>query len=155
LGGPRPPSNYLKEKHTHGSNRINVSGQLDFAEDGDEVAGTFVAFDEGQTRDYGLKPILILDGIGNPPGRRTVWLFGILSGQFAKELERRGTTDLEGGERIVITRLGEKQSESSGRMYTDYRVLFPDRPRKSGSDILGVKAERPVDEPDGDDDVPF
>jgi hypothetical protein len=126
-----------------------------FDEDGDEVAGTFVAFDEGQTRDYGLKPILILDGVGDPPERRTVWLFGILPGQFAKELERRGTGDLVVGERIVITRLGEKQSESTGRMYTDYRVLFPDRPAKSASDILGVR-DKPAEKPDEDDgSVPF
>lgn len=128
-----------------------------FDDDGDEVAGTFVAFDEGQTRDYGLKPILILDGAGALEERRTVWLFGILPGQFAKELERRGASDLTVGESIVITRLGEKVSESTGRTYTDYRVLFPDRPRKSAGDILGAK-EKPVEGQQTDDDdggVPF
>jgi hypothetical protein len=126
-----------------------------FDDDGDEVEGKYVAFDEGQTRDYGLKPILLLDDVGGLADRRTVWLFGILPGQFAKELERRGTSDLVPGERIVITRLGEKKSESTGRMYTDYRVSFPDRPRKSAGDILGAR-DKPAEKPDEDDDsVPF
>ena len=35
-----------------------------FGEDGDLVSGTFLRFDEGTTRDYGPKVIIVLDVAG-------------------------------------------------------------------------------------------
>jgi hypothetical protein len=130
----------------------------DWGEDGDRVEGTFVRFDEAPTRGYGYKPILILGVDGED---RTVWLFhDALLNKFREEVVRRQRGDLEAGERVEIVRAGDKVSESSGRTYTDYKVMFPDRPARSGAEILGAR-DKPAEnstaeKPDGEDDgLPF
>jgi hypothetical protein len=125
----------------------------DWREDGEHVSGLFVRFDEAPTRGYGYKAILILDVDGE---QRTVWLFHeALLNQLREEITRRGADDLEAGEQIDVFRVGDKVSESSGRTYTDYKAVFPDRPKRSGSDILGAR-EKPAEKPDEDDNsIPF
>jgi hypothetical protein len=125
----------------------------DWREDGAHVSGRFVRFDEAPTRGYGYKPVLIVDVDGE---HRTVWLFHeALLNQFREEVIRRGTGNLEDGERIDVFQVGDKVSESTGRTYTDYKAVFPDRPKRSGVDILGAR-DKPVEKPAEDDDsVPF
>lgn len=106
-----------------------------FAEHGDLVAGTFVRFDEGPTRDYGLKVILVLDVDGV---ERSVWLSQTaLFNKVKDELNRRTSNTLEPGERVIVQRHGKTTSEN-GRSYWPFAVSFPDRPEKSTADLFGL-----------------
>ncbi len=131
-----------------------------FDEHGDLVAGTFVKFSEGPTRDYGTKVILVLSVDGK---QRSVWLSQMaLFNQIRDELNRRSSKRLEPGERVVVDRLGKKESEN-GRSYWAFRCLFPDRPEKNENELfdldLGlVKKEETEPEPpspEPDDGIPF
>jgi hypothetical protein len=106
-----------------------------FAEHGDLVAGTFVRFDEGPTRDYGLKVILVLDVDG---AERSVWLSQTaLFNKVKDELNRRTSKTLEPGERVIVQR-HEKTTSENGRSYWPFAVSFPDRPEKSTADLFGL-----------------
>jgi hypothetical protein len=104
-----------------------------FGEDGDLVTGGFVRFDEGPTRDYGTKVILVLevDGV-----ERSVWLsVTALFSRVRGELNRRTSKTLDLGERVVIQRHEKKQSKND-REYWPFTIAFPDRPQKSTSDLF-------------------
>lgn len=133
-----------------------------FDEHGDLVAGAFVRFDEGPTRDYGLKVILVLDVDGT---ERSVWLSQTaLFNKVKDELNRRTSKTLEPGERVIVQR-HEKTTSENGRSYWPFAVSFPDRPEKSTADLFGldqglVKYEKEPTEPsasdvDPDDGIPF
>jgi hypothetical protein len=129
-----------------------------FDEDGDTVEGSFLELGEAPTAGYGHKPIVNLDVDGE---QRTVWFFHeALASKFNRELERRQALDFNPGERIRITRLGRRESETSGRKYVDYAVQFLDAPKRSAADILGAvvsetAGEEGGDKPEDDDDIPF
>jgi hypothetical protein len=129
-----------------------------FDTDGDLVAGQFIRFSEGQTKEYGSKPILVLlvDG-----AERGIWLSqAVLFNRFRDELQRRASRRLEPGEMVVIERLDKKTSES-GRSYWAFRTAFPDRPEKNEDDLFGlnsriVKTEEPAKGDVGPDgEIPF
>jgi hypothetical protein len=129
-----------------------------FDTDGDLVAGQFVRFSEGQTKEYGPKPILVLlvDGV-----ERGVWLSqAVLFNRLRDELQRRASRRLDPGEQVVIERLDKKTSES-GRSYWAFRTAFPDRPEKKEDDLFDlnpgiVKNEEPASgDVDGDGNIPF
>jgi hypothetical protein len=133
-----------------------------FDEHGDLVAGTFVRFDEGPTRDYGLKVILVLDVDGR---ERSLWLSqSALFNKVKDELSRRASKTLEPGERIVVQR-HEKTTSENGRSYWPFAVSFPDRPVKSTTDLFGLEevhvkyAKEPIEpapgDVDPDGDIPF
>ena len=111
-----------------------------FDEHGDLVAGTFVRFDEGPTRDYGMRVILVLDVDGV---ERSVWLSQTaLFNKVQDELNRRTSKTLEPGERVVVQR-HEKTTSENGRSYWPFAVSFPDRPVKSTNDLFELD-EGPV-----------
>jgi hypothetical protein len=126
-------------------------------EHGRTVHGVYVRMDEAAT-DYGRKPIIVLDVDGE---ERSVWLFDTaLVSKFQDQLGTRPTRDFTVGERIRIERGEEKVESAGGRRYWPYRVKFPDAPKRSASDILGVDAPSTIEiEPDsdasGDDEIPF
>jgi len=125
-------------------------------EHGRTLHGLYVRMDEAVT-DYGRRPILILDVDGE---ERSVWLFDTaLVSKFHDQLATRPTGDFTAGERIVIERGEEKVESAGGRRYWPYKVRFPDAPKRSASDILGVDKPSTVElEPDdapSDDDIPF
>ena len=110
-----------------------------FDEDGDLVEGTFVKFDRASTRDYGAKVILVLDVAGV---ERSIWLTQtVLFGQVRDELQKRPAKTLEPGERVVVKRLGKKDG-ANGRSYWNFRVLFPDAPVPSTSEMFGLDGGR-------------
>jgi hypothetical protein len=136
-----------------------------FDEDGSTVAGTFVKFDEGRTKEYGKKVIcvVLVGGV-----ERSVWLSQLaLFSKFKDELESRVSKTLEPGERIVVKRGAEKVKGKNDRSYWPFVVAFPDAPERSTSDLFGgfdeghVKyGEGNVDEQgdvktDPDDGIPF
>jgi hypothetical protein len=131
-----------------------------FDEHGDLVAGPFVRFDEGPTRDYGMRVILVL----NVDGReRSVWLSQTaLFNKIRDELNRRTSKTLAPGERIVVQR-HEKTTSENGRKYWPFTVSFPDRPEKSTSDLFELdqghvknEQEEPAKGDVGPDgDIPF
>jgi hypothetical protein len=131
-----------------------------WAEDGNLISGRFLRFDEGSTRDYGSKPIVVLDVDGQ---ERSIWLTtSVLFNRFRDELERRASKRLEVGERIVIERSAEQVESENGRKYWPFKILFPDRPTKSEVELFDldpgrVKNEKPADDGDGDGDgdIPF
>ncbi len=93
-----------------------------FAEHGDLVAGTFVRFDEGPTRDYGMRVILVLDVDG---AERSIWLSQTaLFNKVRDELNRRTSKTLEPGERVVIQR-HEKTTSENGRSVLAVRCQLP------------------------------
>ncbi len=128
-------------------------------EHGDLVDGRFIRFDKGRTRDYGAKPVLVLDVDGD---ERSVWLLQtVLFEEVRRELAERPNHDLIPGERVVIRRLEPKIGDT-GRTYRPFRVLFPDRPRTSTSELFDLgsipKPATPAedeDETDEDDEPPF
>jgi hypothetical protein len=135
-----------------------------FNEHGDLVAGTFVRFDEGPTRDYGMRVILVLDVDG---AERSVWLSQTaLFNKVKDELSRRTSKTLEPGERVVVQR-HEKTKSENGRSYWPFVVSFPDRPVKSTTDLFDLdegpvayekkeKTEPPSPgDVDPDGDIPF
>jgi hypothetical protein len=133
-------------------------------EDGDLVEGTFVKFDQGQTKQYGAKVIMVTSVAGV---ERSVWLTQtVLFNQVRDELGKRPSKTLEPGERVVIRRLGKKESEA-GTSYWNFRTLFPDRPELDAADLFGLEPEEGLVrygegnvDPDGDvkrddGDIPF
>ena len=129
-----------------------------FDEHGETVAGTFVRFERGQTKSYGAKPIAVLevDGV-----ERSLWLnTAVLVGKFRDELQQRPERELRPGERVVVKRLEKKTAGDGVTSYWNFRVLFPDRPELSTSDLFDLDAEpqrepQPVAESAADDDIPF
>jgi len=121
-----------------------------FDADGEEIEGTFLAFGEGPTAN-GLQPFVTLEVGGE---QRTVWLFhSALSSKFRSELERRPEQDLNVGEPVIVRRREWKES-AAGRRYRDYFVAFPEAPRRSAAEILGIGAPN-VGEVVEDDPIPF
>ena len=69
-----------------------------FGDHGDVVAGTFVRFDEGPTREYGMRVILVLEVGGR---ERSIWLSQTaLFNKVRDELNRRTSKTLDPGERV-------------------------------------------------------
>jgi hypothetical protein len=133
----------------------------DWEADGSELEGAYLAIESAPTA-QGKRPILVLEVNGEP---RTVWLFHeALVSKFREELEERPEGDLRQGEPIVIKR-GEKKTSQNGRDYVDYRVRFPEAPKRSPLDMLGVSSAgtgEPVQENAGasspasqGDDIPW
>jgi hypothetical protein len=145
--------------------KTEYPGTWNFDEDGDEVALLFEEISEAPTAGYGYKPVLI--GKINDGESRTVWLFHeALVSRLREELERRPSGTFELGERILITRTDWKTSESTGRKYRDYDVSFPERPKRSAREILGITSDVDAAETDfvanettknngQDSDIPF
>lgn len=136
-----------------------------WSKDGPTIGGSYVRTDQGQTREYGLKPVLVLR-VGDE--ERGLWVFETaLREKLAAELERRGTADFTVGERIVVSRGTEKVASEAGRSYWPVEVEFPDRPTPSAAEILGadvgataatdpgVPAEADAAPSPADDDIPF
>jgi hypothetical protein len=124
-----------------------------FDEDGDTVSGTFVRFDVAPTRDYGEKLILVLSAEGEEIG---VWLLQTaLESSIKDELARRSGHKLEPGERIVIRRLAEKQTEDGKRSYRPFRTYFADRPEVDAADFLGLGKPEAKGDVGLDGDIPF
>ncbi len=135
-----------------------------FDEHGETVAGTFLRFERGQTRNYGAKPIAVLEVDG---AERSLWLnTAALAGKFRDELEQRPERDLITGERIVVKRLGKTTTQDGQTEYWNYRVLFPDKPALRTSELFDFEGEPPRQEPEQpkaetpapagrDDDIPF
>jgi len=111
-----------------------------FDDDGDLIEGRFLRFEEGRTKEYGPKVILILDVGG---AERGLWLTQtVLFNRMRDELESRANKRLEPGERIVVKRL-EKKYGAGDREYWRFSTLFPDRPEKTTSELFGLD-EGPV-----------
>jgi hypothetical protein len=106
-----------------------------FGDHGDLVAGTFVRFDEGPTREYGMRVILVLDVDGR---ERSVWLSQTaLFNKVRDELNRRTSKTLDPGERVVVQR-HEKTTSENLREYWPFTVSFPDRPEKSTTALFDL-----------------
>jgi hypothetical protein len=134
-----------------------------FSEHGETIAGTFLRFERGQTKNYGSKPIAVLEVDG---AERSLWLnTAMLVGKFRDELEQRPERELVPGERIVVTRLGKTRTEDGNTEYWKFRVLFPDRPALSTNELFDFEGEppprrtepeqKPEPEQKRDDDIPF
>lgn len=126
-------------------------------DDGNLVSGRFLRFEQGMTKDFGAKVILVLDIEGE---ERSVWLTtSVLHNRFRDELERRGSGNLEVGERIVIERGADKVESENGRSYWPHKILFPDRPSKSPAELFGLNEGLVVydEKPSGEssDEIPF
>jgi hypothetical protein len=125
------------------------------------VAGTFVHFDEGATRDYRMRVILVLDVDG---AERSIWLSQTaLFNKVKDKLNRRTSKTLKPSERVVVQR-HEKTTSENGRSYWPFVVSFPDRPEKSTTDLFGLdeglvryeKTEPASEQPEeADDGIPF
>jgi hypothetical protein len=134
-----------------------------FDNDGETIAGTFRRFERGQTKNYGAKPIAVLEVDGQ---ERSLWLnTAVLAGKFRDELEERPDRELTVGERIVVTRLGKATTQDGNTEYWNFRVLFPDKPTLKTDDLFDFEDEprreaqrtetaTPV-EPDDDGSIPF
>lgn len=97
-----------------------------FDEHGETIAGTFLRFERGQTKNYGAKPIAVLEVDGQ---ERSLWLnTAVLAGKFRDELQERPQRELVLGERIIVTRLGKATAADGKTEYWSFRVLFPDKP---------------------------
>ena len=134
-----------------------------WSEHGDHVAGQFVAFDRGQTKEFGTKAILVLDVDGV---KRSVWLTQtVLFNRVRDEVAKRPSKNLNPGERVSIRRLEKTQGEKGRQGYWKFRVLFPDRPELTAADVLELddgpvayKQEETTEPSPGDadgDDTPF
>jgi hypothetical protein len=112
-----------------------------FDEHGQTIAGTFLRFERGQTKNYGPKPIAVLEVDG---AERSLWLnTAVLAGKFRDELQERPQRELSPGERIVVKRLGKTATEDGQTEYWNYRVLFPDKPTLKTSDLFDFEGEPP------------
>ena len=121
-------------------------------EHGHPIRGTYVRMDEAAT-DYGRSAIVVLDVDGE---ERSVWLFeAAIVSKFRDELAKRPSGDFTAGERVEIDRGAEKVESANGRSYWPYRVRFPDAPKRSAGDILGVGTTPSEPELPADDEVPF
>lgn len=106
-----------------------------FDEDGATVAGTFVKFDQGRTKEFGKKVIVVLEVAGV---ERSIWLSQMaLFSKFRDELGSRPNNRLERGERVIVQRGSEKVEGKNGRRYWPFVVAFPDAPERSTSDLFG------------------
>jgi hypothetical protein len=126
-------------------------GKTKLIADGESVSGNFVRFALGFTRDYGEKPIAILNVGGE---ERSLWLAQtVLYGKFRDELLRRPDHRLEPGERVEIRRQGKVESEAAMGSYWSFSVRFPDRPELSTRDLFGLGDEQSDEEPG--DEIPY
>ena len=136
-----------------------------FDEHGETIAGTFLRFERGQTKNYGAKPIAVLEVDG---AERSLWLTtAMLAGKFRDELEQRPQRELVVGERVVVTRQGKTTTQDGATEYWKFRVLFPDRPALETSELFDFEGEparelaraateqEPEPKPSSDDDIPF
>jgi hypothetical protein len=134
-------------------------------DDGDIAAGTYVKADRAPTRDYGPKTVVVLEIEGV---ERSIWLLNdALFNKFRQEIAARPGRQLTPGERVIVQRLEEKISQSSGRKYRDFRAYFPDKPPPTIEDLWGAdigetkpepKSEMEVEAAAGnasDDSIPF
>jgi hypothetical protein len=137
---------------TSGDN--NYPRSWSWAEDGLRAAGAFVGVDEGPT-DYGRRPILVLEIDGQARG---IWVTQeALRSQLGDELARRGESDFVVGEPVVVERGAEKKQSAAGRDYWPFKVEFPNAPRRTAAELLGVGADYVGEEPpaQSDEDIPF
>jgi hypothetical protein len=105
----------------------------DWDADGDLLEGDFVGAGQGYTQ-QGQRTFVTVNVNGEP---RTLWLFHAVLGKlFAREVDSRTAKRIETGERIIIRRLGMRES-GTGRTYLDFRGSFPDGPQKSQADLFG------------------
>jgi hypothetical protein len=110
-----------------------------FKEHGDLVAGTFVRFERGQTRDFGPRVICVLEVEGV---ERSLWLNEtVLYGKFRDEIQERPERTLTPGERVVVEKLGKTEGEYAKGSYWDFAIRFPDRPALSVSELFGLGEE--------------
>jgi hypothetical protein len=115
-----------------------------FDEDGDTASGTFIKFDRAPTKEYGMKTIAVLQIAEED---RSIWLhWDALFNRFKQEVTRRPGQTLEHGERVIVKKLGLRESKN-GRKYEDFEVLFPDRPPPTQAELWGDIFE-PVTEPE-------
>jgi hypothetical protein len=124
-----------------------------FDEDGDVVDGTFVRFTRGSS-EFGEKTICVLSTDGE---ERSVWLHeAVLFDEFKRELLRRPSRELDSGEHVVIKRLDKRKTADGKRSYRAFKVVFPDRPEPTTSDLFKLDEELgPTEQPAEDDGVPF
>jgi hypothetical protein len=122
-------------------------------EDGDLCAGTFVRFTQGHS-EYGPKTIVVVSVGGE---ERSIWLHeAVLFDEFRRELLRRPSRELDPGEQVVVRRLEKKKTADGKRTYCGFRVLFPDQPQPTTSELLKLDEEPEAKPPaDDDDSVPF
>jgi hypothetical protein len=136
----------------HDSKTTSHPASWRWDEDGTSIRGTYVRMDEAAT-DYGRKAIVVLTVDGQ---ERSIWLFeAALVSKFQEEIAKRNSGDFTVGERIEIDRGGEKVESANGRKYWPYKVRFPDAPKRSAGDILGVGAAPSESELPPDDEIPF
>jgi hypothetical protein len=132
-----------------------------FDEGGAEIAGSYVRIDRAHTSS-GACSVLVLDVDGEERG---IFLFHeALRSRLAQELQRRGASDFERGEPIVVEQLGWRES-AAGRRYRSYRVEFRAAPLPSAADLLSAPVasfeERPAVErgttaaATDEDEIPF
>lgn len=111
--------------------------------------------DTGPT-EYGQKAICVLSVDGQ---ERSLWLAQeALISKFRDELKRRAAADFSPGERIIVEREAEKKESAAGRRYWPFRVSFPEAPRRTASDLLGltdVDESGEEERESTDDDIPF
>jgi hypothetical protein len=112
-----------------------------FTKAGDEIAGTVVRLDMGET-EYGPQKIVVVDpGDGNP---RSIWLLHDALLSQMKKLKPQA------GDVIAVRYLGRQQS-GSGRSYHAYTVTSDrDQPQfawDSKAAGLAGEDENPFDEP--------
>jgi hypothetical protein len=129
----------------------------DWDEDGDIVSGTFVRFTQGFS-EYGERTVVVLLVDGE---ERSVWLHQtVLFDEFRREVLRRTSRELDVGEKVVVKRGEKRKTKDDKRTFRSFRVLFPDQPQPTTSDLLKLDEEpqeKPVDEKPapGDGDLPF
>lgn len=130
-----------------------------FDEDGGITEEPFVKFTSGPTKDFGRKPICVLDIDGV---ERSVWLLhDVLFQAFRRELQTRPSKTLEPAERISIKYVGRKQNEDKSRSYVDYRVTFHDSPEESTESLFRLDDDdregglEPPSQQGQKDDIPF
>lgn len=129
----------------------------DWQAEGSTVDGTYIKLTTGTTA-HGPAPILglLIDG-----EERSLWiLWAGLKSKLAQELKRRGTSEFNKGERIVITRFPMRESKVNPSQTTvPFVVEFRDEPAASAASILGVGPSEPAaaTEPEllSDDSIPF
>jgi hypothetical protein len=115
-------------------------------QDGETVSGTFAGFTRGQTRDFGPKPIVVLDGVDGEP--RSIWLTtAVLYGRFRDELQQRPDHRLNEGERITIRRLEKVESPDAMGPYWKFRVVFHDAPELSVDELFDLDEQPPLEPP--------
>lgn len=126
-----------------------------FDKDGDSVEGTFVKTDRGNTREWGVAPIIVLNVNGE---ERSIWCFH----QALRSQVRNAKPKV--GDRIAIRQLPKIKSGSSPNMYHPYRVVNLDAPEGSAEDLSmfddPTSTPAPVQQQampaaDDGDDIPF